>query len=133
MYSLRLAVNFLKYGFQFMIARPFMQLLLTMYSICNLHDISWGTKGLNIGLDRSHVNAGHTSRISIEFKYFKLWAVLIWLITNISFCVLYFSSLQGKGAKFVSAILYLFALYIFFKLIAGLVFGIKFRYQRLGS
>lgn len=124
--SALLAVDFtrsmLKNVFQFLFIRPFMLMLLTMYSFSNLHDCSWGTKGLNSPIKRSADQA--ELNIQSKFKRFRTTTFGSWMITNL-LIILYFLYLPDVSQKRFMQMLVMFILsFTGYKMIAAILFSI---------
>jgi hypothetical protein len=74
----------------YIIVKPIINLILTMYSFCNVHNCSWGTKGLDNsshGLGKTNLNNRKT-----VFNRFRLTTVLIWVLTNAFMTYFYIAS-----------------------------------------
>lgn len=115
--------NLIRNVLQYMIFRPFMLMLLTMYSFSNVHDCSWGTKGLNnssLEMKNKNVNKKLT-----QFKKFRLTTFLIWMGTNILITVFFLFQRPNQRQTFLGLLLYFFVFFTGFKIFAGVVFAFK--------
>jgi len=120
--------NLIKNVLQYMIFRPFMLMLLTMYSFSNVHDCSWGTKGLNnssLEMKSKKVNKKLT-----QFKKFRLTTFLIWMGTNILITVSFLFQRTIQRQSFLGILLYFFVFFTGYKVLAGVIFAIKSIYNK---
>jgi len=115
--------DLLKNVLQFMIFRPFMLMLLTMYSFSNVHDCSWGTKGLNNSSDRIKRSSGNIK--SLQFKKFRVITLGIWLGSNLLISIYFLDQTYDNKKSLMGILLYFFVLFTGFKIISALIFAIK--------
>jgi len=116
--------NLLKNIVQYMILRPFMLMLLTMYSFSNVHDCSWGTKGLNNLPSQLKSNNEGAKRI-FQFKKFRVSTFMIWMVTNIFITTYFLLQSSTQKQSLLELLLYFFVLFTGFKVFAGLLFAFK--------
>lgn len=64
----------------FVMLAPAIWLMLSCFAFFNLHDASWGTKGLS---RLRNIRAGQEARIIRELRWLRLGVVLGWLISNL--------------------------------------------------
>lgn len=130
MVSINLFRNFLKNIIPYMIVRPFMLMLLTIYSFCNVHDCSWGTKGLNNYFSDLN-NYDLRNKKLMQFKYFRLSTFVLWTSTN-TFIIIYIL-LQSPIEKqsLLEFLLYFFIIFTSFKIISGILFTANSIYKKL--
>lgn len=130
MISKNLFMDFLRNIIPYMVIRPFMLMLLTMYSFCNVHDCSWGTKGLNNSSSDSE-NSYSGNKKSKQFKYFRLLTFVIWISVNVLVTLLFtIQSPEGKQTS-LKWLLYFFVVFTSFKIISGIIFTTKPIYNKL--
>lgn len=115
--------DLLKNVLQFMIIRPFMLMLLTMYSFSNVHDCSWGTKGLNNSSGRIKSSSGNIK--SLQFKKFRVIALGIWIGSNLLMVIYFLNQTYAYKESLMGILLYFFVLFTGFKIISALIFAIK--------
>jgi len=115
---------------QYFIVRPIMLLMLTSYSFCNVHDYSWGTKGLSltnqelkISLDKNKYNNKVSSR-------FRLITLISWAYINIIIVTFVFLTQNRYPEKLMSVFMYFLIGFIGFKLLSGILFIIKDRINK---
>jgi len=116
--------NLLKNIVQYMFLRPFMLMLLTMYSFSNVHDCSWGTKGLNNLPSQLKSNNEGAKRI-FQFKKFRVSTFMIWMVTNIFITTYFLLQSSTQKQSLLELLLYFFVLFTGFKVFAGLLFAFK--------
>jgi chitin synthase len=121
--------NLIRNVLQYMIFRPFMLMLLTMYSFSNVHDCSWGTKGLNSSpLESKNKNV---NKKLTQFKKFRLSTFLTWIGTNILIAVVFLLQQPNQRESFLGLLLYFFICFTGYKVLAGVIFAMKSIYNKL--
>jgi hypothetical protein len=93
-----------------------------MYSFCNVHNCSWGTKGLD---NSSHGlgNAILNNRKTV-FNRFRLTTVLIWVLTN-AFMTYFYIASDNFRVSVTYYILLLYLVYVGFKGISGITIALR--------
>jgi chitin synthase len=121
--------NLIRNVLQYMIFRPFMLMLLTMYSFSNVHDCSWGTKGLN----NSSLEGKSKKRNKklTQFRKFRLTTFLTWMGTNILITAFFLLQRPNQRESFLGLLLYFFVCFTGYKVLAGVIFAIKSSYNKL--
>lgn len=115
--------DLMKNVLQFMVLRPFMLLLLTMYSFSNVHDCSWGTKGLNNSSGGIKSISGNIK--SLQFKKFRIITLGIWIGSNLLMTLFFLNQTYDYKKSLMGILLYFFVLFTGFKIISALIFAIK--------
>jgi cellulose synthase/poly-beta-1,6-N-acetylglucosamine synthase-like glycosyltransferase len=115
--------DLLKNVLQFMILRPFMLMLLTMYSFSNVHDCSWGTKGLNNSSGRIKSSSGNIK--SLQFKKFRVVTLGIWISSNLLLTIYFLYQTYAYKKSLMEILLYFFIVFTGFKIISALIFAVK--------
>jgi cellulose synthase/poly-beta-1,6-N-acetylglucosamine synthase-like glycosyltransferase len=86
-HSKRLFLQFSKITFQYFVFRPIFFLQITLYSLCNLHDCTWGTKGLFF--NKSYTKDTQTKASDLRSLYnFRAIIVALWIMLNITIIIL---------------------------------------------
>lgn len=110
--------------FQYIVLRPVMALEIGMYSFCQLHNCSWGTKGLNY---KNQKMAGKEKR---KFHWFRNIFMFFWLMINIGF-IISFSQMGIETRHIVTNAVVSFFLYMLgFKVFSGFVLALKKKQKR---
>lgn len=114
-HSKKFLINYIKICIPFFLMRPIMLLQFRTYSFCNIHDTSWGTKGLQL----EKVSKGNFKSF-IKFKNLYPFIFMIsWIVANI-ICIILFCSLKiGDKFIFFNIILYFIAFYTFLKVLGA--------------
>ncbi len=122
-YSKDLFKNFVKIIIQFILLRPYMWLQLSLYSFCNLHNCSWGTKGL----DNENMGYNVKKRVGknrkTQFHKFRFIFVSLWFTSNVSLMLLFFYS--GFNEKILTSIILALVVLVGFRLFSGFIFAIN--------
>ena len=119
--------NLIKIIAQYTVLRPAMMLSLNIYSLCNLHNCSWGTKGL-LSTPSLFTPSRPSAKSVIETEFYKFQAVvmILWLLSNASAIWVYYNVPADRlefPFKVVGALLIvLFGI----KLIAGFSSALRF-------
>lgn len=74
--SSNVVIPFAKSSIQYSLINPAVSLTLWAYAVTNIHDNSWGTKGLD--------SPDYKSSTKSQYRKFRRYYVLIWLGTNIA-------------------------------------------------
>lgn len=62
---------------------PTYSIILTTYALCNLHDVSWGTKNINVSAFNAEEKAQDLrEQQTVRFKTFRNVVVSLWILTN---------------------------------------------------
>lgn len=122
LYSRKLFYDLVKIIIQYIILRPFMILMLSMYAFCNLHNHSWGTKGLDIVSHfskSSNIDTDGDRRV-YKFYRFRFIFITMWLISN-TILVILFYQIKPLSAFIILKLILLSTFFIIgFKFTAGL-------------
>lgn len=112
--------DFLKGIIYIMYLTPTFINTITIYSICNINDVSWGSRPS--GAAKS--NTDEQNKVE-DFKNFRAWFLVVWLTTNclVGFAVVWSS--RGEGIPFlISFSAYFLLVVLSFKLICSFIFHI---------
>ncbi|WP_028886634.1 glycosyltransferase family 2 protein [Teredinibacter turnerae] len=77
--SSNVVIPFAKSSIQYSLINPVVSLILWAYAVTNIHDNSWGTKGLD--------SPDYKSSMQSQYKKFRRYYVLLWLSSNIAVAV----------------------------------------------
>ena len=99
--------------------------LLTIYSIANLHDVSWGTRGSDDTL----------GNFKSKLQSFRAWWFVVWLFINViyAYLIILFNNnsdpnnkVGGIGNQFVKFLAIVLTLLLLVKLIFGVCYKIHY-------
>ena len=107
--------TFIKYMFHYIIMYPTYVNTLYIYAICNIHDVTWGS--------RPDANTADERKRADEFEEFRTRWVILWAISNISYVILVASlSTSSEGFYYLYGILLLITAIISIKFIGSLLY-----------
>lgn len=113
--SKKIVKDYLKVSLFFFLIRPIMLLQIRTYSFSNIHDTSWGTKGL---LKKNAFQNTSFER-KITANKFRNFFIVLWLAVNaVLTFIIYFMSLQSKILTF-NIVLFFIASYTLLKVMGG--------------
>ena len=106
---------------------PFFFLAMTIYSVCNCHDLSWGTKGLYRSAARKTGSRGILGSKSsvLREEIFRGLVLLAWVGSNATLIAGYLLSTSTTQQAIESSILLLLLTYISFKAFSGICTGLS--------
>jgi chitin synthase len=100
----------------YLLLRPVMSLLLSVYSFSNIHDLSWGTKGLKKVQNKN--NNAPTKALNFNFV-----TITIWILSNALVILLFTSATTNHVIS--NIILIVLCTYFLYKILAGIIFSIN--------
>ena len=132
--SMRFFMASIKYLWSYPLITPFFTLPFTIYSVCNCHDVSWGTKWLN----KIVKVKSKFSKITLKNKLklfrdecFRPTVFLMWSGSNFMLCLVYFLSETAEKKIILDSIFLLFLCYVLFKSFSGMLTFLMIRLKNL--
>lgn len=115
----------IKSSISFIFYSPSYFVLLNIYALCRIDDISWGTKGLESGNSKQ-------SKLQEKWKMIKLIHVVKFVIWNVAASVVLLSFAQLPVPRFyiTFVLMMLIILTLLFKIIVGMIYLVVHRIQR---
>lgn len=110
----KLFIGFLAYLFMV----PTYTNMFTIYSFCNTHDVSWGTRHRSL----KNISAAISNKID-SYKKFRFHVLWIWIVFNVIGAYM-FSQLVRRGGEVSNATLIGFASFLAFTLVFRLIAAI---------
>jgi cellulose synthase/poly-beta-1,6-N-acetylglucosamine synthase-like glycosyltransferase len=102
--------------FQYMYLLPTFVNIIMVYAFCNLHDLSWGTKGLTGGAEKDPKKAGE------DYQLWRTGILLAILLVNGAFvnvCIAYVD-----GACFLTSLAYFTGVYNGMKMVLSIIYAL---------
>ena len=91
--------NFKRYiasFFCYMMMMPVFNNILQIYSMCNLHDVSWGNRPANTGQEALLAKKAEQEKNANQYKIFRTNFVLCWLAANTAFYIIIMQFAVGE-------------------------------------
>lgn len=120
-HPLKLLIGFLAYIFMV----PTYTNMFTIYSFCNTHDVSWGTRSRSL----KNVSGAIAEKID-SYKKFRFHVLWIWIVLNIIGAYV-FNQLVRRGGQVSDYTLITFACFLAFTLVFRLIAAVISRCCRL--
>lgn len=132
--SMRFLMTSIKYLWSYPFVTPFVTLAFTIYSVCNCHDVSWGTKGLNkivkVKLKFSKSTLKNELKLFID-ECFRPTVFLMWSGSNFMLCLVYFLSETAEKKIILDSIFLFLLCYLLFKSLSGMLTFLMIRLKNL--
>ena len=90
--------NIKKYTFGFccyLVLTPLFNSMFPIYSMCNLHDVSWGNRPTSTGTEAFSAQKKTQEELASDYKVFRTYFVFFWLVANACY---YIMIVQFMGA-----------------------------------
>jgi hypothetical protein len=100
--------------------------MLTGYAFSNMHDCSWGTKGLHLNDNKQGLITDRTYK---TFNSFRTCMLFAWLITNSLLIVYIITSNSNSATSIENTFIGILIGFVGFKTLSGLLF-VFFRYSQ---
>ena len=122
-----------------MIMMPVFTNVFQIYSMCNLHDVSWGNRPAGTGQEAFTADKSDQAKSEADYKVYRTKFLLKWLAANLGFYMLIVEFLTKKTESAIrdgdSGILEIFSMYLGALVVFRVVFAAiyilmwKFRYN----
>ena len=93
-------VDFLKGVVYSIMLTPTFINIIVMYAICNIHDVSWGSRPSGAQATKA---SEREDKMEASYKNYRSWFLLIWLVANIScgYWIIYLSRNEHEYSLFI--------------------------------
>ena len=102
---------------------PFFSNIMQIYSMCNLHDVSWGNRPTIKAGDAKSAEQIKADRLKASYISFKYKFLVVWIILNIGYAVLVERHAQQIAEQGGWGFIEIFAAYLGLIVVYRLVFG----------
>ncbi|CEO96773.1 hypothetical protein PBRA_005377 [Plasmodiophora brassicae] len=127
---------------QYFFMLPTFLIAFPIYSFCNIHDISWGTKGLETAQERvvratnraereaaerkMEQRHQHVQQTNTRFRTFRSYLVIAWVGSNVAFIGLV-STFGLNTTMYFTVTFYVFGFFNVFRFVFSLIYIVKYR------
>ncbi len=134
--------NFKNYVFgfiAFLIMMPYYANIMFIYSICNLHDVSWGNRPATTGMETVAVSEADQARAKADYMVFRSKFVFLWFMASLAFySFISFFAAKASTREVIDSdagFLGTFGLYLsaiaLFRIIFGVLYILKWKVTNL--